>query len=128
MGRVPYLLGSTALFLSQHLIALGIAHHQHLRLAIGPYFWLAPWRPLLEQQFTRGLTFAVLCIGLLIGWLLAVLAFRRARDAWYGSFAACFVFVPLLQLLGKNGGHRRENREDRQQGRVSGGLCARSHP
>ena len=100
MGRVPYLLGSTALFLSQHLIALGIAHHQHLRLAIGPYFWLAPWRPLLEQQFTRGLTFAVLCIGLLIGWLLAVLAFRRARDAWYGSFAACFVFVPLLQLLG----------------------------
>src|ERR1700704_1553035 len=82
IGRITYLLASAAAFFSQHALVVAACWLLGKPPAIDATFWIAPLRALVTQANASDL---ILIPGfayfLVIAWLLAALAFRRAADA-----------------------------------------------
>jgi hypothetical protein len=99
IGRVQYLLWSAAAFFSQHLAVLIACRQVRVQPDMDVVFWLVPLRTLVTQVHASD---AVLIGGmaffLLVAWVLAVLAFRRAADADVSEGIAVGAMAPLVQV------------------------------
>lgn len=100
IGRVPYLLWSAAAFLSQHLAVLIACQVLRRTPVMDWVFWVLPLRSLVAQTYVSdAVLFAALAYFLLVGWVLAVLAFRRAADANLSEALAAGAAAPVAQIL-----------------------------
>lgn len=99
IGRFQYLLWSAAAFLSQHLVVLIACRWLRIKPDMDAMFWLVPLRSLATQAYASD---TVLLLGfamfLLVAWILAVLAFRRAADTNFGEGVAAVVIAPVVQI------------------------------
>jgi uncharacterized membrane protein YhaH (DUF805 family) len=99
MTRLPYALGSLCVLLGQHVVTALVFKLQGWPL---PLDWPFVLTPLRWVAFRGGLsTFALLLalVGvLMVAWLLAVLAFRRAADADISCWIAVFAMAPVVQI------------------------------
>jgi uncharacterized membrane protein YhaH (DUF805 family) len=97
--RLPYALGSLAVFFSQHLAILIIFWVQGLPLRPDPIFYLMPFRWLVTHSKVSDLT-AILALAylLMVTWALIALAFRRAADANAPEWVAAMVIAPIVQI------------------------------
>jgi len=98
-SRLAYLALAAGLILSQHLAAwLAISQHRSASPP-GGEFWLTPLRNVLELSRLSALGAAGAFIyGLAVAWGLALLSFRRAREANGGYSLAVLSVVPVIQL------------------------------
>jgi hypothetical protein len=99
IGRFQYLAWSAAAFLSQHLAVL-IACRMLRRTPVMDWvFWVLPLRSLVTEVYASDtVLFAAFAYFLLVGWVLAVLAFRRAADANISEAVAAGAAAPLVQI------------------------------
>jgi uncharacterized membrane protein YhaH (DUF805 family) len=92
IGRAPYAAWSVAIFLSQYLIPLYTGHLDVLS-------YLIPHRAL---RAVSGSVDFVPVLGaaylLIVAWVLAALALRRANDANLGGWVAAFAITPVVQI------------------------------
>ena len=97
MGRLPYGLWSTGLFLSQHVITLAAFRWRGAPLQLDWWFAFVPLRSLVAQpeQPLLLLGFAYL---LAVAWVLAALAYQRAVDADINEWIAAAAIAPFLQV------------------------------
>jgi hypothetical protein len=97
VSRLPYLLFSAAIFFSQHvfvLLALRGAQPQP-----GVLFIVLPFRSLVAApSISDTILVAGFAVMLIVAWLLAVLAFRRAADANLNRWIAVGAMAPVLQI------------------------------
>src|SRR6185295_10685078 len=99
IGRFQYLAWSAAAFFSQHLAVLVACRQLRIEPKMDAMFWLVPLRALFTQTNASDLVLlSGLAFFVLIGWLLAVLAFRRAADAKIGEGFAVLAMAPLVQI------------------------------
>ena len=99
MGRIPYALGSLATFFSQHLVVWAVARTTRMTLQLDAVFWIAPLRVLATQSFVpAALLILAFAYFLIVAWLLAVLAFRRAADANLNEALAAAAMAPTVQI------------------------------
>jgi uncharacterized membrane protein YhaH (DUF805 family) len=108
-GRIrplPYALSSSALFFSQHLIALfadSIARgtwqfQEQLPRQFPWQFFLIPLETLARRNAGGVMLIAALLCILIIAWALAALAFRRAADAHVSGWVAALALAPVIQI------------------------------
>jgi uncharacterized membrane protein YhaH (DUF805 family) len=99
VGRVPYLLWSVAAFFSQHLFVWLVLRPSGGRIETDYGFWVAPLRTLATQAHASDV---ILVVGfayfLIVAWVLAVLAFRRAHDADLSEALALWAGAPIVQI------------------------------
>jgi len=94
---VPYALWSIAAFFSQHLAIL-ILIDAHA-LSTHWLFYVLPLRSLAALVRSSEATLILaLAYGLLVAWVLAALAFRRAADANVSEWIAAAAIVPVVQI------------------------------
>jgi uncharacterized membrane protein YhaH (DUF805 family) len=113
IGRLPYALESLAAFFSQHLVIAGIARAVGAPVTLDAWFVLSPYRPLAKFHFTALLApappaildhasnmilLSALAYVLIVGWVLAALAFRRAVDAGVSEWIAAYAIAPIVQI------------------------------
>lgn len=99
IARWPYVLLVPALFLSQHLIVLGLYAAYYRPLPTGAAFILTPLRYVAQIPAAPGaLMLAALAGMLCVAWLLTALSFRRAATAGYDAWIAAATVAPGLQL------------------------------
>jgi hypothetical protein len=99
IGRLPYLLGSVAAFFSQHLAVFIACKALRVTPVIDALFWIAPLRALVvEAKASDAILIAGFAYFLLVAWVLAALAFRRAADANIHEGLAATVTAPLVQI------------------------------
>src|SRR5258707_1321392 len=100
IGRFQYLLWSAAAFFSQHLAVLIALRQLRVEPQMDFVFWLVPLRTLVTQAHASDAALiAALAFFVLIGWVLAVLAFRRAADANISEAIAVGAMAPLVQVF-----------------------------
>jgi uncharacterized membrane protein YhaH (DUF805 family) len=99
IGRIAYLLASVAAFFSQHVLVVAVSALLHKPLEADLTFWIVPLRALVTQA---GASDPILIAGfaflLVIAWLLAALAFRRAADAGFNEAITAAAAAPLIQI------------------------------
>lgn len=99
IDRLPYLAASVAALLSQHAVAYLAAKALGRPPELDVGFWIAPLRSLVERA---GMSDAALILAfayfLVVAFVLASLAFRRARDARVAEGLAAFAMLPLAQF------------------------------
>ena len=99
IGRFQYLAWSAAAFLSQHLAVLIACRVLRITPIMDWIFWIAPLRTLVAQAYVSDIVlFAALAYFLLVAWVLAVLAFRRAADANLSEAIAAGAAAPVAQI------------------------------
>jgi uncharacterized membrane protein YhaH (DUF805 family) len=92
-----YALWSVAAFFSQHLVIL-ILLHAHA-LPTSWQFYVLPLRSLATiVRSSEPMLILALAYGLLVAWVLAALAFRRAADANVSEWIAAAAIVPVIQI------------------------------
>jgi uncharacterized membrane protein YhaH (DUF805 family) len=93
----PYALWSIAAFFSQHLLILVLL--QSRPLSTNWQFYILPLRSLAALVRSSEATLILaLAYGLLVAWVLAALAFRRAADANVSEWIAAAAIVPVVQI------------------------------
>jgi uncharacterized membrane protein YhaH (DUF805 family) len=93
----PYALWSIAAFFSQHLLILVLL--QSPLLSTNWQFYILPLRSLATLvRSTEATLILALAYGLLVAWVLAALAFRRAADANVSEWIAAATIVPVVQI------------------------------
>ncbi len=93
----PYALWSIAAFFSQHLLILVLLHSRSLPTSW--QFYILPLRSLAALARSSEATLILaLAYGLLVAWVLAALAFRRAADAKVSEWIAAAAIVPVVQI------------------------------
>ena len=115
MRPLPYALASSALFFSQHLIALfadptamrGIWQYpgqflwQFPEQVPGQFPWqffLIPLETLARRNGGGATLIAAIVCFLIIAWALTALAFRRAADAHVSGWVPALALVPVVQI------------------------------
>ena len=99
MRRLPYALATCGAFFGQHLVALIAFNTQGSQPDLNWYFCLMPLRSLAKSgQASDVMLLLALAIFLLVAWLLAALAFRRAADANLSGWIAAFALAPVIQI------------------------------
>ena len=115
MRPLPYALASSALFFSQHLIALfadrtamrGIWQYpgqflwQFPEQVPGQFPWqffLIPLETLARRNGGGATLIAAFVCFLIIAWALTALAFRRAADAHVSGWVPALALVPVVQI------------------------------
>lgn len=94
---VPYALWSITCFFSQHLLILVLL--QSRSLPTSWQFYILPLRSLAALVRSSEATLILaLAYGLLVAWVLAALAFRRAADANVSEWIAAAAIVPVVQI------------------------------
>jgi uncharacterized membrane protein YhaH (DUF805 family) len=93
ISRWPYLLWSSAAFFSQHLFILLVLQSRPSWMD-----WTFYVLPLRSAITATPSSIVVLAYGLLAGWVLAGLAFRRAADANISEWFAAAAIVPFFQI------------------------------
>src|SRR5882672_1783254 len=97
IGRFQYALWSAAAFLSQHLVVLIACRQLGIKPNMDVVFWLAPLRTLVTQaQASNGVLIAGFAMFLVVAWILAVLAFRRAADTNFSEGIAAAAIAPIV--------------------------------
>jgi hypothetical protein len=92
---VPYALWSITCFFSQHLLILVLL--QSRPLPPSWQFYILPLRSLALVRSSEATLILALAYGLLVAWVLAALAFRRAADANVSERIAAAI-VPVVQI------------------------------
>lgn len=99
IGRPAYLLWSVAAFFSQHLFVLVACRLLRRMPDMDVLFWVAPLRALATQAQASNI---ILILGfayfLIVAWVLAALAFRRAADANISESTAAAAMAPIVQI------------------------------
>ncbi len=99
IGPLPYAACSLGIFLAQYLLVAAAFANFGQSLNRDWRFYVMPLRSLV---YLNGIPVAALPaafgLTLLIAWMLAVLAFKRAADANLGGWIAAFVVAPVLQV------------------------------
>jgi uncharacterized membrane protein YhaH (DUF805 family) len=105
IARLPYLLWSLGIFLSQHLFIWLVFAANGRSIPWGWEFVLVPLRLvatslLLVKSWPSPelIPLVAVLLQLLITWMLAALAFQRASDAGLGGWIAGFALVPIVQI------------------------------
>ena len=99
MQRLPYALSTFGAFFSQHLVTLIVFSTQGRRLDLDWYFYLMPLRSFAKSgQASDVMLLLALAVFLLVAWVLAALAFRRAADANLSGWIAAFAMAPVIQV------------------------------
>jgi len=101
IGRVPYALGSLAAFFSQHLAVWAAYRTLKTPLHIDDaMFWIGPLRTLTMENIYLPAVILLLALAyfLVVAWLLAALAFRRAADANLSEALAVAAMAPVVQI------------------------------
>lgn len=99
-ARLPYVLGSFALLLSQHLFTLAVMRANEIPLDLNLEFVVLPVRTLLTYSpLSTGEYLLTLGVVFLTTWWLVVLAFRRAKDAATTPWLPVAVIAPIVQLF-----------------------------
>jgi uncharacterized membrane protein YhaH (DUF805 family) len=99
IGRSAYAASSLGVFFSQHLVVWLAFSVSGARLPLSWSFYVAPLRTLVFLPHgTIFLLLAGLAYLLLVAWVLAALAFRRAADAQASPWIAAPVIAPFLQV------------------------------
>jgi uncharacterized membrane protein YhaH (DUF805 family) len=99
MRRPLYALSTFGVFGSQHFMTLIAFRAQGERLLLDWQFYLMPLRSLVTQTNASNLTLILaLAYLLLVAWVLAALAFRRAADANLSGWIAAFAMAPIIQI------------------------------
>ena len=93
---VPYALWSITCFFSQHLLILVLL--QSRPLPPSWQFYILPLRSLALVRSSEATLILALAYGLLVAWVLAALAFRRATDANVSEWIAAAAIVPVVQI------------------------------
>lgn len=93
----PFALWSIAAFFSQHLLVMVLL--QSRSLPTSWQFYVLPLRSLAALVRSSEATLILaLAYGLLVAWVLAALAFRRAADANVSEWIAAAAIVPVVQI------------------------------
>src|SRR5208282_5718720 len=99
MRRLPYALATSGAFFGQHLVALIACYTQDSQPDLNWYFCLMPLRSLAKSgQASNAMLLLALAVFLLVAWVLAALAFRRAADANLSGWIAAFALAPVIQI------------------------------
>jgi uncharacterized membrane protein YhaH (DUF805 family) len=99
MGRFQYALWSAAAFFSQHLAVLIACRLLRKTPDMDVLFWVAPLRSLVTQaQASDVILILALAYLLIVAWVLAALAFRRAADANISGWLAAAAMAPVVQI------------------------------
>ena len=99
MRPLLYAACSAAAFFSQHLVVLIAFTAQGVRLTPDFSFYLVPLRFLVSHAQSSNLVLiAALAFGLLVAWVLAAFAFRRAANANVSEWLAAAAIVPVIQV------------------------------
>jgi uncharacterized membrane protein YhaH (DUF805 family) len=99
IGRFQYALWSAAAFLSQHLAVLIACRLLRRTPDMDALFWIAPLRSLVTQaQASNVILIFGFAYFLIVAWVLAALAFRRAADANITEAAAVAALAPIVQI------------------------------
>jgi uncharacterized membrane protein YhaH (DUF805 family) len=97
---LPYALWSLGAFFSQHLVILAAAGAWHQPLKRDWWFYLAPLRSIADAGTAPGaMLILALAYLLIVAWILAVLAFRRAADADISGWIAACAIAPVVQIV-----------------------------
>lgn len=100
LTRAPYALLTAAVFLSQHLVTLGILSLQGEPWDLGPTFVFMPLRATVTHgNAATPVVLLVLAYALLVAWVLTVLAFRRSNDAGYDGMVSAAAIAPFVQII-----------------------------
>ncbi len=100
VGRLTYLVASLVAFLSQHLLVIGAYDTPRWTPPLGTQFWVLPLRALAKlSPEVLSWPIGAIAFGVLVTWILAALALRRATDAGAGAGLAALVIVPIVQLV-----------------------------
>jgi len=95
---LPYTLWSLLLFFSQHLLTWLILRANSLSLHPDWSFYALPVRALAGRNLADAILIGALAYALLVAWMLAALAFRRAADASASEWIATASVAPLIQI------------------------------
>lgn len=99
IGRFQYALWSAAAFLSQHLVVLIACRRLGIKPDMDAVFWLVPLRSLATQAQASDTTLLLgFALFLLVAWVLAALAFRRAADTNFSEGIAAAAIAPIVQI------------------------------
>jgi uncharacterized membrane protein YhaH (DUF805 family) len=99
IGRLPYALGSAAVFFSQHLVTWGLLRTQNAALILDIWFAFVPLRALVVQgNLPSPLLLVAFGYLLIVAWILAALAYQRAADAGINEWIAAAAFAPFMQV------------------------------
>lgn len=100
IGRLPYAVAATTLFLSQHLAVIALFAVRHETLVRGWRFFLLPLRSIADLNHAPPFVFALAIVfSFLIAWGLEILSFRRAANAGQSGWIAATAFVPAFQII-----------------------------
>lgn len=97
---LPYAAWSLAVFFSQHLVVAAMFYALRRPMVLDGWFWIAPLRPLtkLEPPLPGAILMLALAYLLIVAWVLAALAFRRAADAAISAWITAYAIAPLAQI------------------------------
>jgi hypothetical protein len=95
---LPYALWSLALFLSQHLLVWLILRAHGAGLYPDWWFYAVPLRTLAGRNLSDAIPIAAFAYSLVVAWVLAALAFRRAANANASEWIATAAVAPLIQI------------------------------
>jgi hypothetical protein len=99
IGPWRYALASASILLSQYLLVWLIFGALSQDLTLDWLFYVMPLRTMSRLQHPGTIPFVVAVVHMLIAsWVLAALAFRRARSAGIGGWVSALVITPTLQL------------------------------
>ncbi len=103
LKRPAYAMASLGAFFSQHLLVAVALALLHQPLATPWWFWISPLRTFVGIATVGGgmpmpLLLVAMGLTLLVGWVLAALAFRRTRDAGRYDVLAALALVPAVQI------------------------------
>ncbi|HEY2034495.1 MAG TPA: DUF805 domain-containing protein [Rhizomicrobium sp.] len=99
MERAPYAAGSLGIFLAQYVLVIAIFASYAQPLITDWRFYVMPLRSLVElRNIPLAALTAALGLTLLVSWILASLAFRRATDANVSGWIAAIVVAPIFQI------------------------------
>ena len=100
LSRRAYAARSVGAFLTQHLVVWAIFAIAGRPLHTPWWFWLTPLRTLVfnAQALPIWLVPTAMIMSVVIAWLLAALAFRRARQANFDPGIAPLAIAPVMQV------------------------------
>jgi uncharacterized membrane protein YhaH (DUF805 family) len=105
IGRRPYALWSLGVFGSQYLVLLAASRFAVPSMPYDPQglrwlFFLVPLRTVAEIANRTSQITLLLCLVylLIVAWVLAALAFRRAADANFSEWVAAWAVTPVVQI------------------------------
>jgi hypothetical protein len=96
---LPYALGALAVFLSQYAVVVGTAKLLGASLLLDGSFFIVPLRSIVVlSRGSNVVLILALAYWLIVLWMLAALAFRRAANAGIAEWLASLVIAPVLQI------------------------------